>query len=399
MEPFLLVRYGEIALKGRNRPFFLETLARNLAAAAGRPVEIRPHFGRILVRLDAGSDDPDLPGRLARTFGVTSVSPALGVPADLPAITAAAEALLGETLARRPAASFRMDARRAEKRFPFSSAEVNTTVGRHLQERFGLRVDLERPDVTVAVEIRDRAYVSTETLPGPGGLPVGTGGRAVALLSGGIDSPVAAWMAARRGLVVIPVHFYAFPFVSERSKVKVFDLCRILARYAGPLRLWIVHFTEIQRAVQADVIADLRVTVLRRLMMRLADRIALREGALALVTGESAGQVASQTLASIAAIEAATRLPVLRPLIGMDKTEISARARAIGTYETSILPYEDCCALFVPRHPRTHPEVAETEAAERALHVEDLISDALARSELREIAAREAAELLPAPVG
>ncbi len=396
MERVLLVRYGEIALKGRNRPFFLQALTRNLAAQAGRPLQIRHHFGRVLVRLDGGEEDAALPHRLRRTFGVVSVSPALEVPPRLDAITEAAAALAARALEQRAVATFKVDARRADKRFPLSSVEVNAAVGRHLQERFGLRVDLTAPDLTVAVEVRDRAYVYTEVLPGPGGLPVGTGGPVVALLSGGIDSPVAVWMAARRGLTVTPVHCYAFPFVNERSKLKVVDLCRVLAGYAGPLRLWVAYFTEIQRAVQLTVRADLRVTVLRRMMMRLAERIARREGALALVTGESVGQVASQTLPSMAVIDAATALPVLRPLVGMDKTEITARARDIGTYEISILPYEDCCSLFVPAHPRTQPTLAEVEDQERGMAVEPLLAEAVERSTLQEVSPRESPELLPA---
>ncbi len=396
MERVLLVRYGEIALKGRNRPFFLQALTRNLAAQAGRPLQIRHHFGRVLVRLDGGEEDAALTHRLRRTFGVVSVSPALEVPPRLDAITEAAAALAARALEQRAVATFKVDARRADKRFPLSSVEVNAAVGRHLQERFGLRVDLTAPDLTVAVEVRDRAYVYTEVLPGPGGLPVGTGGPVVALLSGGIDSPVAVWMAARRGLTVTPVHCYAFPFVNERSKLKVVDLCRVLAGYAGPLRLWVAYFTEIQRAVQLTVRADLRVTVLRRMMMRLAERIARREGALALVTGESVGQVASQTLPSMAVIDAATALPVLRPLVGMDKTEITARARDIGTYEISILPYEDCCSLFVPAHPRTQPTLAEVEDQERGMAVEPLLAEAVERSTLQEVSPRESPELLPA---
>ena len=394
MEHFLLVRYGEIGLKGRNRPFFLDALTRNLAAQAGRPMEIRYHFGRVLIHLEGTAEDRQIIERVRRTFGVVSVSPAVRVAPRLDAITDAATTLLAGTLERHRATSFKVDTRRADKRFPLSSVEVNTAVGRHLQDRFGLRVDLDAPDVTVSAEIRDRAYLYTEVLPGPGGLPVGSGGRVVALLSGGIDSPVATWMAARRGLVVIPVHCYAFPFVNERSKVKVVDICRVLAGYAGPLRLWVAYFTDIQRAVQMTVQAELRVTVIRRMMMRLAERIAQREDALGLVTGESAGQVASQTLASIAAIDAATALPVLRPVIGMDKTEITARAREIGTYDISILPYEDCCSLFVPAHPRTHPTLAEVDAQERNLPIEVLLAEAVRQSEILEISPRESPELL-----
>lgn len=399
MDPFLLVRYGEIGLKGRNRPFFIERLVRNLADQVGPGGQVRAHFGRILIRLDRDLDDAEaLADRARRTFGVVSVSPAVRVPSRIEAIVAAADAVAARALARRPAGSFKVDTRRADKRFPLSSIEVNTVVGRHLQNRFGLPVNVVAPALTVAVEIRDQTFLFTEVLPGPGGLPVGTGGRAIALLSGGIDSPVATWMAARRGLEVVPLHCYAFPFVNERSKMKVIDLCRVLATYAGPLRLWVGFFTEIQRAIQLAVAAELRVTVMRRMMLRLAEAVAAREGALAIVTGESAGQVASQTLASIAAIDAAATRPVLRPLIGMDKTEITARAREIATYDISILPYEDCCSLFLPPHPRTQPGVDEADREERALPVADLLAEAVARSEVLTISPRETPELLAAAV-
>jgi thiamine biosynthesis protein ThiI len=274
--------------------------------------------------------------------------------------------------------------------------DTSREVGAAILQRFPhLQVRMKEPDVRVQIDIRDHAYVSTQTIPGPGGLPVGTGGKALALVSGGIDSPVAAWMGARRGLTVIPVHFHSFPFTSERSKGKVLDLCRVLAEYTGPLRVWIVFFTEIQRAVQLTVPDALRIVVMRRMMLRLADQIAGGEHAQALLTGESLGQVASQTIESIAAINAVTQLPVLRPLVGTDKTEIVARAEAIGTYEISIRPYEDCCSLFLPAHPRTQPTLQESDAAERGLDMPALIAEAIARSERLTIVPRGAAQ----PVG
>jgi len=395
MEPVLLARYGEIGLKGRNRPFFIDRLVGNIAAHVGGAGSVRAHFSRVLVRPRGDDEDLDaLAERVRRTFGVVSVSPAWSVPSRLDEIGAAAEAVTARALAHRPRVSFKVDARRADKRFAYTSGEVNTIIGRRLQDRFGLPVTVTAPDLTVTVEIRDQTFLFTETLPGPGGLPVGTGGRAVALLSGGIDSPVATWMAARRGLEVVPLHCYSFPFVNERSKMKVIDLCRVLATYAGPLRCWIGFFTEIQRAIQLAVTAELRVTVMRRMMLRLAEGVAAREGALAVVTGESAGQVASQTLASIATIDAVAGGPVLRPLIGMDKTEITARAREIGTYDISVLPYEDCCSLFLPAHPRTHPEDAEAAREERALPIDDLLTEALSRSEVVTVSPREAPQLL-----
>lgn len=383
-----LVRYGEIALKGGNRQFFLDALVRNIRRAllGLGPSEVRLAFGRVIVESDA--DPAEVAGRLTKVFGVVSTSPAQVVAPD-PDALAAAVAMAGQACARQPIRTFKVDTRRADKRFPLTSVEVNRRVGeavRRAHPELGVR--LENPDLVIRIEIRERAYLSTEVLPGPGGLPVGTGGTALALISGGIDSPVAAWLGARRGLSVIPVHFHSFPFTSERSLQKVVDLCAVLAEYAGPLPLWVVYFTEIQRAVQRQVPEPLRIVVLRRMMMRIASAVARREGALALITGESLGQVASQTLEAIAAIDAAAEVPVLRPLIGTDKAEIVARARAIGTYEISIRPYPDCCSLFVPAHPRTHPTVAEAADAERPLDVPALVREALERSERRVIVPR-----------
>lgn len=383
MPSTFLLRYGEIALKGQNQGFFLETLARNVVRAVEDlgPSEVRAALGRILVSVEA---DPEAAAdRLRKVFGVVSLSRVRDVSLDLGTVTSEAVALAEEAVTRQPEiVTFKVDTRRAEKRFPLTSMETSSEVGRAIHERLPqLRARMHDPDLLVRIELRDRAYLSTKTIPGPGGLPYGTGGRALALVSGGIDSPVAAWYAARRGVVIIPVHFHSFPFTSERSKEKVVDLCRVLAQSTGPLDLWVVHFTEIQRAIQTQVKDALRVLVMRRLMMRVCDRLAPRLGALALVTGESLGQVASQTLESIAAINAATTLPVLRPLIGADKTEIMAQAEAIGTYAISIRPYEDCCSLFVPAHPRTQPSLDEAQRGEAALDTDALVRDALARSE------------------
>jgi len=383
MNRLYLASYGEIALKGGNRPFFLRRLLRNIEEALEGlgEVWVRERFGRILVR--AGAEEEEVLARLCRVFGITSVSPAWAVPWDVEEIARAARSLVEEAVTRDSPSTFKVETRRADKRFPMTSMELNARIGAYLREQFPqLRVRLEDPDLVISIEIRQEAYLYSRRLPGPGGLPVGTGGRALALISGGIDSPVAAWMAAKRGLEVIPVHFHAFPFTSERSKEKVLEICRILSAWTGPLKVWVVHFTEIQRAIQLHAPEDLRVILMRRMMMRLAERIARREGALAIVTGESLGQVASQTLESIAAIEAATGLPVLRPLIGFDKAEITARAREIGTYAVSILPYEDCCSLFLPAHPRTRPDLQEVVAGEASLPIERLLEEALERSQV-----------------
>lgn len=390
MSTHFLLRYGEIALKGGNQRFFQDTLVHNILRAVEDlgPAQVRLSFGRIIAKLEA--DRVEAADRLRKVFGVVSLSPVRIVVPQLAAFTDEAVAMVEETLAARPEIeTFKVDTRRADKRFPTPSMVTSSEVGEAIRRRFPhLRAQMKKPDLLVQIEIRDAAYVATETIPGPGGLPTGTGGKALALVSGGIDSPVAAWLVARRGVTVIPVYFHSFPFTSDRAKEKVIDLCRVLATYAGTLALWVVHFTEIQRAIQLQVPDALRVLAMRRTMMRIADVLGEREGARALVTGESVGQVASQTVESIAVINAATRLPVLRPLIGSDKTEIVARAEAIGTYEISIRPYEDCCSLFVPAHPRTHPTTLELEAAEAALDVSALVADAIERSERTTVSPR-----------
>ena len=387
MERVVLVRYGEIGLKGANRPAFVAQLYRNLRRALpGVTVENR--FDHLVLR---DADAPWVLEQLRRTFGVTSSSPALEVAADLDAMEAAARTLLAQRGCK-PGTTFKVETQRRDKSFPLTSPEVDRELGRRLQAHFpGLRARMKDPQVCVRVDIRQHAYVYTEVHPGPGGLPVGTGGRAVALLSGGIDSPVAIWMVAKRGVEVTPLHFHAPPFTSERSKEKVVRLVEVLSEWCGPMELWVVPFAHVQRAIRERLPEPLWTVAMRRVMIRVAEHVAERGRAAALVTGESLGQVASQTLEALAAIGAATRLPVLRPLVGLDKLEITALAQRIGTYEISVLPYEDCCTLFVPRRPRTRPSLQEADEAETGLDVQALVEEALAGVEV--IAARS-----PAPV-
>jgi tRNA uracil 4-sulfurtransferase len=391
MEEVILVRYGEIGLKGRNRGFFLRHLERNLRARlADLGAEVENRFDRFVVR--AVQNREEAIARITRTFGVVSTSPALEVPGELEAIERAAVEVTRRALGEVGTATFRVSARRGDPRFPLRSVDLERHLGAVLLQRFpGLVARMKDPEVEVCVEVRERAYVYTRTHPGPGGLPVGTGGRAVGLLSGGIDSPVALWMMARRGMEILPLHFHAFPFTSERSKEKVVSIVQRLETWTGPLRLRVAPFAEVQRAIGQSVPEPLWTLVMRRMMMRVAERMADAAGARALVTGENLGQVASQTVEALHVIEAVTRLPVLRPLVGMDKQEIVVLAQRIGTYELSLLPYEDCCTLFVPRHPRTRPSLEEVEAAERVLPVEDLVERVMAGVE--EIPSPE-----PAPV-
>ncbi len=378
MERVVLVRYGEIGLKRANRAAFVAQLVRNLRRALPE-VHVENRFDHLLVW---GGDLARVRGRLARTFGVVSSSPAVEVRAELDHMEAAARLLVTERDPK-PGTTFKVETHRRDKTFPMTSPEVDRELGSRLQAHFpGLVARMKDPEIHVHVDIRDRAYVYTEVHPGPGGLPVGTGGRAVALLSGGIDSPVAIWMVAKRGVEVTPVHFHAPPFTSDRSKEKVVRLVEVLSDWCGPMQLWVVPFAHAQRAIRQHVPEPLWTVVMRRVMMRVAERVAQRLGAPALVTGESLGQVASQTLEAIATIGAATRMPVLRPLVGMDKLEVTALARRVGTYEISTLPYEDCCTLFVPRHPRTRPTLEEAEQAEESLDTPALVEEALAGAEV-----------------
>jgi thiamine biosynthesis protein ThiI len=368
----VVVHYHEVSLKGGNRPLFLRRLARNLLQATGdcgvRAVRRLP--GRLVLDLAPEADLPAVCARVATVFGTAYFAPALSVPPTWDAVQAA----VLRVLEGRRFESFRITARRTFKVFPMPSSEVNRQLGALVLRHFPTRVDLTTPALTVHVELLpSEAIVFVDRHPGPGGLPVGVSGRVVALLSGGIDSPVAAYRLQKRGCEVEFVHFHSVPYLADTSQRKARALVERLVRHQFTARLWLVPFGEIQREVVLAVPAPLRVVVYRRLMARIAEAIAGRTGALALVTGESLGQVASQTLENLARSTEVVRLPVLRPLIGTDKEEIIREARAIGTYEISIEPDQDCCTLFVPRHPETRAAAAAVEAAEARLDVPRLV--------------------------
>lgn len=382
MYTFLLVRYGEISLKGKNRSDFEQRLLVNIEQALADlpPRQIRKTFGRIFIELK--DDLAEVKERLQRVFGVVSFSPVAEAPLDLGLIREKALQVLEHT----PGQTFKVETKRSYKGFPYKSPEINHLVGGYLLARTGQKVDVHNPDRIIHLEIRDdAAYIYSQIIPGPGGLPVGVTGRGVLLLSGGLDSPVAGWLGLKRGLELTALHFHSFPFTSERSKEKVVELCRVLAGFAGSLRLVVAPFTAIQKAIRQSCPEELYVTIMRRMMFRIAEQVAHREGALALLTGESLGQVASQTLESIAVINKVVQLPVLRPVISWDKTEIVELARKIGTYEISIQPYEDCCTLFVPRHPATRPRLEKVEKAEKNLDVKGLMEECLENLEITEI--------------
>ncbi|MGB9663074.1 MAG: tRNA uracil 4-sulfurtransferase ThiI [Moorellaceae bacterium] len=378
----LLVRYGEISLKGKNRSDFEQRLLVNIEQALADlpPRQIRKTFGRIFIELK--DDLAEVKERLQRVFGVVSFSPVAEAPLDLGLIREKALQVLEHT----PGQTFKVETKRSYKGFPYKSPEINHLVGGYLLARTGQKVDVHNPDRIIHLEIRDdAAYIYSQIIPGPGGLPVGVTGRGVLLLSGGLDSPVAGWLGLKRGLELTALHFHSFPFTGERSKEKVVELCRVLAGFAGSLRLVVAPFTAIQKAIRQSCPEELYITIMRRMMFRIAEQVAHREGALALLTGESLGQVASQTLESIAVINKVVQLPVLRPVISWDKTEIVELARKIGTYEISIQPYEDCCTLFVPRHPATRPRLEKVERAEENLDVEGLMEECLENLEIIEI--------------
>lgn len=375
----LLVHYQELALKGRNRPWFIGRLASNLrAATSGLGVaEVRPFMGRVEIRLRPEADAELVAARVARVFGVANVAVAVRLPVDLDLV----EQHFVDRLREHAPASFRVSVARSDKRFPMTSPEVERRIGSRLHTTYGWPVDLESPALVVRVELLPGvAYCSTDRRRGPGGLPTGASGRVLCLLSGGIDSPVAAYRLMRRGCRVDFAHFHSHPVLSHASIDKTRVLAERLGQYQLGSRLTLVPFAPIQQRVVVACPAALRVVLYRRFMLRIAERLATSQRIRALVTGDVVGQVASQTIENLAAIDAATRLPVLRPLAGTDKEEITAEARGIGTYETSILPDEDCCRLFTPRYPATQATAAEVETAERELPVDEMVADAVAAS-------------------
>jgi thiamine biosynthesis protein ThiI len=370
--PCIVVHYHEISLKRGNRPLFLRHLTRNLARAAADlgPLTVRQRSGRILLDLDRHEKPEAVRDRVARVTGVANFALAYRVPSTLEDM----KAVIAQLIDGREFPSFRVSARRAFTSYPLTSVELNRALGAFVLERVPTRVDLRKPALTIHVEVMpDETFVYLDRQPGPGGLPVGSGGTVAALLSGGIDSPVAAWRMMKRGCRVTFVHFHSVPYLPATSQAKVRALVDRLTEWQYHSRLFLVPFGEIQREVVLSVPPAVRVVVYRRLMVRIAEAIARREGALALVTGESLGQVASQTLPNIARIDEVATLPVLRPLIGMDKLEITAEAERLGTFEISIEPDQDCCTLFVPPHPATRIGAEAMQGAEARLDLPRLV--------------------------
>ncbi|HJS58064.1 MAG TPA: tRNA uracil 4-sulfurtransferase ThiI [Vicinamibacteria bacterium] len=378
----VLVRFHEIALKGRNRPFFVEKLVEHLRRATVDlgTIAVKSYAGRIALEAGEGVAWPALRERIERSFGVANFSRVHASPRDLEGL----KARVLERVADDRFASFRITARRSDKGFAHRSADIGRALGAAVAAATGARVDLDEPERTIWVEVlHDRILFSFERLPGPGGFPVGASGRVLALLSGGIDSPVAAWRLMKRGCSVQLVNFHAFPLQDRTMIDKVQELARVLVRWQLRVRLLLVPFAPVQQEVVAGCPAQLRVVLYRRFMMRIAEAHAHRLRAKALVTGESVGQVASQTLDNIAAIDEAAQLPILRPLVGMDKQEITEAAQALGTFGISTLPDQDCCQLFVPRSPAVAAQLGALREAERSLDVAGLVQAAVSATEER----------------
>jgi thiamine biosynthesis protein ThiI len=372
----VIIHYQEIALKGKNRPWFVARLVRNIREATrGLDVaQVRVLQGRIEVVLGPAASWDAVRERVALVFGIGNFARAGRAPLDVDAIAAE---ILNDLGPENPA-TFRVSAKRADKRFPLSSPEIEREVGGRIKEARNWRVDLSKPELTINVEaLTTEAFYSFGKIRGPGGLPVGASGRVACLLSGGIDSPVAAWRMMRRGCRVLFIHFHSYPILSRASQEKARELARLLTRFQFHSRLFLVPFGEIQQRVVLAVQPPLRVVVYRRLMMRIAERIARLNRAQALVTGDVVGQVASQTLENMATIGSVVALPVLRPLVGMDKEEITAEAQRLGTYPVSIIPDQDCCTLFTPRHPATKAKPQEVERAEEGLPMDEIVADAV----------------------
>ena len=388
MKEIILIKTGEIALKGLNKSSFEDVLVKNTKWRLHRLGPFRFRKAQSTIYCEPQSDEIDLEEacrQVSHVFGIAAFSRARVAEKSFADICQQTLDFLSEDLEY--AQTFKVEAKRADKSFPMKSPEICRELGARILQRYPhLKVDVEHPDVLVMVEVRETAaYIHGKQLPGAGGIPIGTSGKAALLISGGIDSPVAGYMMAKRGLELCGVHFVSPPYTSERVRQKVIALMEKMAEYCGRMDLYVVPFTRIQEEIRDKCPEELFTIVMRRFMMRIASQVAQRQDCGALITGESVGQVASQTVKAIACTDAVAALPVFRPVIGMDKREIIGIAQQIDTFETSILPYEDCCTVFTPKHPRTRPRLDLVEAAEQALEIDKLIAEAVEGIELVKI--------------
>lgn len=395
MKEVILLKLGEIALKGLNRRSFEDAMLKNIRRRLQDAGEFTVNSLQSTIYVLPGNKEADMDlaeERCAKIFGAVGYTRAGRTEKDLQKICELAGEYLAEEL--EAAATFKVECKRSDKKFPYKSPEISAEVGHYLLEKYPhLSVNVHEPDLTVRVEVREaEAYVHADTKSGAGGIPVGTGGKAAVLISGGLDSPVAAWQMAKRGVELTAIHFASPPYTSEQAHEKVMRLLQKVSEYAGRIKMITVNFTKLQEAIRDHCQEDLGTVILRRFMLKAAERIARDEGCAALITGESLGQVASQTIQAIACTDAAVDLPVFRPLIGMDKSEIVKIAYKIDTYDISIEPYEDCCTIFTPKHPRTRPILHFVEEAEKAIDGEALLQEALEQVETRQIAPYRALE-------
>lgn len=379
MDKVLSVSYGELALKGLNRRYFEDQLISNIKRAIKDLGYKSIYKEQGKVYIEANEEVfPQMINRLKNVFGLVNISPCIRVEKNIEDIEKAAIEIMKEKIENGGINTFKVESNRSDKTFPIKSPELSRTIGGVILKNFSdLTVDVHNPDTFLYIDIKQKAYVYTDKIRGHGGLPVGTNGKALLLLSGGIDSPVAGFLMAKRGVEISAVHYHSYPFTSERSEEKVKELASILSRYTGKIKMYSVNILEIQKEINSKCKEDQMTILSRRFMMKIAERIALNEGLDALITGESLGQVASQTIQSINVTNAAVNLPILRPLIGLDKVDIVKIAKDIETFETSILPYDDCCTLFLPKHPVTKPKLEDILKSEEALDVNLLIDRAI----------------------
>ena len=384
-----IVRCGEVALKGMNKPYFERMLVdriRSNVKGLGN-VDVKRQEGLIFVRADKDVDTDILVRQIAKVFGVASISPAVEAPSNLDAIGEEAVKYMMNLIETKGVKTFKVEAKRADKNFPVKSPDIGRIIGaKVLIGCKVLKVDVHNPDVLLYVDVRaDRSYIYQDKIAGFGGLPLGTNGKGMVLLSGGIDSPVAAWMMAKRGMVIEAIHFHSYPYTSQRAQEKVEDLARIVASYCGNFKMHVVNLLPIQEQIVQNCPEEETTIPVRRFMMRIAERIAENNKAMMLITGENLGQVASQTAEALVVTDNVVKMPVMRPLIAMDKIDIMDKAQEIGTFETSIQPYEDCCTVFLPKHPTTKPKLARIEESESKLDVEGLVAAAVAAEEIVQI--------------
>lgn len=389
MKEILLIRYGEIGVKGKNKYIFENKLAKNIrnAVSGFEGVQVEKSQGRVYVIPNNNSEIEQLIGCVKKVFGIVGICRVFSVESDIEVIKEYALKCVMEDLA--PGETFKIATRRADKEFPYNSLEMNQLIGSYIFDNIeDLHVDVHKPDLKVVIEVRGQTYIysNKREIKGLGGMPMGTNGKGVLLLSGGIDSPVAGYMIGKRGVEIIAAHFMSPPYTSERAKDKVIELAKIVAQYTGNLKLYLIPFTDIQMQIYEKCKENQTTLIMRRYMMRIAEMISKKEEANCLITGESIGQVASQTMQGLVVTNSAVNLPVFRPLIGFDKQEIVEVAEKIGTFETSILPYEDCCTVFVPKHPDIKPKLEYIEKSEQHLEgIEKMLNDALINAEIVEI--------------